>query len=120
MSSGPDVIVDRDEAQLGSQTGLDEAAATATEADPSALGPVAQFIYYESDKVLGRLFRAIDEKQVWKEMQTNSRVGADKDGDFGRLLLPSVLDRVWQYVERKCASVYEDPYLDWARSVRES
>jgi hypothetical protein len=120
MSSGPEVIVDRDETQLGSQTGLDDAAATAADDDPSSLGPVASFIYYESDKVLGHLFRAIDEKQVWKEMQENSRAGAENDSEFGRLLRPSVLEKVWQYVERKCDLMYEDPYLDWARSVRES
>ncbi|KAK8108246.1 RNA-dependent RNA polymerase [Apiospora kogelbergensis] len=52
-----------------------------------------QFIYYESNKILGVLYRAIDEKRIWhKTVRVNSK----------RVAGPAVWDALLLFVEGEC------------------
>lgn len=42
-------------------------APTSYDSDDEYIGSSPKHQYYESEKLLGKLYRAIDEKQVWKE-----------------------------------------------------
>lgn len=67
--------------------------------------------YYESDKILGKLYRAIDEKKIFKENQDRSRAGGDPQ-------ISTIIQTVWEHVQNKCKIAWEHK-KDWARDVRE-
>ncbi|KAI0095603.1 RdRP-domain-containing protein [Daldinia grandis] len=64
-------------------------------------------IYYNSDKILGALYRAIDEKRIWKSdiHQFVSRHG------------PSVWDQLLQHINRKCDDL---GYVNWEAALDEA
>ncbi|KAF3070560.1 putative RNA-dependent RNA polymerase 2 [Daldinia childiae] len=64
-------------------------------------------VYYNSDKILGALYRAIDEKRIWKNdiHQYVSRVG------------PSVWEQLLQYINGKCNEL---GYVDWEAALDEA
>ncbi|KAI5844566.1 RNA dependent RNA polymerase-domain-containing protein [Morchella snyderi] len=64
--------------------------------------------YYESEKVLGHLYRAIDEKKFIHEVK------AELKGS-GRTGAANVSDGVWQYLEENIPPVY-----DWTERLREA
>lgn len=43
-----------------------------------------QYEYYKSDKILGKLYRAVDEQRIWKD-NINSRVAQSEDLVWGKL-----------------------------------
>ncbi|KAI8958864.1 RdRP-domain-containing protein [Daldinia sp. FL1419] len=70
-------------------------------------------VYYKSNKVLGKLYRAIDEKRIWKYdiHQFVSRYG------------PSVWDQLLLYINTRCAElggVNWEAALDEARRIRDA
>ena len=69
--------------------------------------------YYPSQKVLGKLYRAIDEHQLFKEIQQNRQ--PNDSSDPGR----SQLDAVWRYIEEKTALIQYQHYLDFARDIKQ-
>ena len=69
--------------------------------------------YYPSQKVLGKLYRAIDEHQLFNEIQQARQ--ANDYSDPGR----SQLDAVWRYIEEKTALIQYQHFLDFARDVKQ-
>lgn len=70
--------------------------------------------YYESQKVLGKLYRAIDEHKFFEAIQEQSRVPSLKTGKTH-----SLADAVWNYVRDKTALIQWQHYLAWARDVKD-
>ncbi|KAL3419120.1 RNA-dependent RNA polymerase [Phlyctema vagabunda] len=66
--------------------------------------------YYKSHRVLGKLYRAIDERKVFKQIQ-EERVSTDQG--------PSFLNVVWLYVQRQCSLIQWEHLVPWARDIRE-
>ena len=85
--------------------------------DPvSALDPDAKgYRYYESEKVLGKLYRAIDEKNFLAELQGRARELEATDG-FNQTLI----NRLWGYVKSQTRLIKWDHYLEWAREIKEA
>lgn len=68
--------------------------------------------YYESEKILGHLYRAIDEKKFVQEMQ--AEVKHDREA-------VSVIDGVWNYLDNKTPDDcvwYDENRLVEARDIK--
>lgn len=76
-------------------------------------GAAPTFRYYESDKILGHLYRAIDEKKIWDE---NVRIG-HKNTD-GPGVWASFLDKVLEQCKDRIGSIDWKSQLDQARHIR--
>ncbi|KAL9594745.1 MAG: hypothetical protein Q9219_006857 [cf. Caloplaca sp. 3 TL-2023] len=72
--------------------------------------PVTQ--YYRSEKVLGKLYRAIDEHDFFAEIQRQSGTSLPA----GR---PSLAEKVWDYVQQKTALIQYHHHLEFARNVKD-
>jgi len=67
-------------------------------------------LFYQSQKVLGKLYRAIDERAFLEELKFRHHPGAKK----------SVLtERLFAYIVRQTKGIQWDHLLDWARGIRE-
>jgi len=69
--------------------------------------------YYESDKVLGKLYRAIDEKKIMKSIKDR--------GMIQRISNPgsSVMRSVWEYVKQKCKGFLWEHHREFAQELRD-
>ncbi|KAL1623979.1 hypothetical protein SLS56_008031 [Neofusicoccum ribis] len=112
MASGPRVIVEK----KGVVFHKDEDDDLLDEDDAvSALDPdFKTFRYYESERVLGQLYRAIDEKKIFQEMQ---RHATETKSHLGGL---NLMDQVWSYVLRETALIQWEEYKGLARNIRET
>lgn len=70
--------------------------------------------YYRSEKVLGKLYREIDEHDFFKAIQKQSRMSNTNPGKTH-----SLADAVWSYVRDKTALIQWQHYMTWARDVRD-
>jgi len=70
--------------------------------------------YYPSKKILGKLYSAIDEREIFQGVQ-NRLEKKNRASDPAR----SVLKGVWNYLEYRFLSVEWDNHLDQARGIRE-
>lgn len=70
--------------------------------------------YYESPKILGKLYRAIDEQKFFREIQNTPRAHLEVSE-----AKKSVLDRVWAYVEQKTALIQWQHYIEFAKDIKE-
>ncbi|KAI1281576.1 RNA dependent RNA polymerase-domain-containing protein [Xylaria sp. FL0933] len=97
----PTNIIDRSEIQFEPRVIV---SADADEDDDA--GPKHQF--YKSDKMLGKLYRAIDEKKIWKDdiHLTINRFG------------PSLWDEIIVYIRRQCEINLEP--VNWQRAMDEA
>lgn len=68
-----------------------------------------RYQYYRSDKILGQLYRAIDEKKIWNE---NVHV------DTKKIVGPEVWNGLLDYVMRECDEKLEG--VSWAKHVGEA
>ncbi len=66
-----------------------------------------------SQKVLGKLYRAIDESDFFTGIQRQSRAALQPQS-------LSLAERVWEYVREKTALMQYQHYLDFARDVKEA
>ncbi|KAF2500834.1 RNA-directed RNA polymerase [Lophium mytilinum] len=109
MATGPRVFVESKGAVLEDADEDDE------EIDPvRALDPdQRKFRYYESDNVLGRLYRAIDEAKFFEQMQKDSRTMKAKDPKN------SLMEKLLQHVKREAAGLQYAQYAELARTLRE-
>lgn len=82
----------------------------------SALDPDAKsYRYYESKNVLGRLYRAIDEKNFLAELQKRAReLESTERSD------QTLIHRLWVYVKQQTRLVLWDHYRAWAREIKEA
>jgi len=75
----------------------------------------AGYRYYESDKILGTLYRAIDEDAFFENLEE------DTDGSiFGRESNENVLQEIWAYVESEMVLVEWSSYLAEAEEIKEN
>ncbi|TVY55116.1 RNA-dependent RNA polymerase 2 [Lachnellula cervina] len=68
--------------------------------------------YYESNKILGKLYRAIDEQAVFQDIQKR----ASASGITSR---SNIIDEVWRYVEKKVQGFQWKDQMDWASDIRD-
>jgi hypothetical protein len=72
-----------------------------------------EYRYYESEKVLGKLYRAIDEREVFRDIH---RMGGQHEYDYSSTYL---MDAVWAFVKKRCSTLSWSHHLDWARDIRD-
>lgn len=81
---------------------------------------VQGFRYYPSEKINGKLYRAIDEREVFKDIQ---RLGIPETGSGGKSRIDYsntyLMDQVWNLVTRRCKSLQWHHHLEWARDIRD-
>ncbi len=70
--------------------------------------------YYESQKVLGKLYREIDEHNFFEAIQKQSRMPSVNPSTTH-----SLGDAVWNYVRDKTALIQWQHYMTWARDVKD-
>lgn len=68
--------------------------------------------YYESDRVIGKLFRAIDERQIFENIQQRAMIEGITSGS-------TVIGAVWVYVQSTCELIQWKHLQEWARDVRD-
>lgn len=68
--------------------------------------------YYESEKILGKLYRAIDERKVFEEIQARSRRDGGHDNS-------SLMHAVWEHVKDRCRLIQWRHKMEWARNLRD-
>ena len=69
--------------------------------------------YYPSQKILGKLYRAIDEHQLFEEIQQTRQLNDQSDPRR------SQLDAVWKYIQEKTALIQYQHFLDFARDIKQ-
>src|SRR5947207_15992408 len=74
--------------------------------------------FYESDKVLGKLYRAIDESKVFEEMRGNTRF-TRKDNPRDISVLEKILRIVLQEIPR-ATNINWLNHREWAMDIREA
>ncbi|KAI9825931.1 MAG: hypothetical protein M1819_000450 [Sarea resinae] len=104
MAPGPNVKIEEKQGLLLEQTSL------RTQDENNDDEDFTPYRYYESDKILGVLYRSIDEHEVFSELQKHRKLS--------RSLL-NVMDQVWAYVQHKCALIQWRHYVAWARDIRD-
>lgn len=110
QAPGPRVLVDKNiNVQEDSDDELDD------KDDNDEEESMPQLRYYPSPKVLGKLYRAIDEHEIFEQIQRQSRsskesLNAGKDA----------IGRVWKYVQKVTVLIEYGHCLDFARLAKES
>lgn len=105
MAPGPSVVISNK---------IDFAEEEEEESINTSNGGGKVYAVYESDKVLGQLYRAIDERVVFQDLQKQSSELL-KDN----LSNQSVMQRVWSHVQKATAVIQWKHHLDWARDLQE-
>ena len=70
--------------------------------------------YYQSEKILGRLYREIDEQDFLQEIQKQSILLGSHDSTTHNLL-----DTVWMYVQSRVVVIQWQHYIEFANDVKE-
>ncbi|KAL9130783.1 MAG: hypothetical protein Q9217_001131 [Psora testacea] len=99
-----DIALEADEA-MPSPVGDDELE------EAAAFGP-PQHPYYQSEKILGKLYRNIDEHQFFAQIQAHTAHAHQKAS--------SLVDSVWKYVKDKTALIQWKHHLEFAYNVKEN
>ena len=72
----------------------------------------SRYKYYESEKILGKLYRAIDERKVFDEIRERSWSDGGHDNS-------TLMHAVWKHVKERCRLIQWEHKLDWARNLRD-
>ena len=104
MSLGQKIKIEKKEGLLL------EAAATKNPDEEDDDDDFTPYRYYESEKILGKLYRAIDEHEVFSEIKKHRMLSGHK---------VTVLDQLWVYVQKKSRLVDWRQHLSWAQDIRE-
>jgi hypothetical protein len=72
----------------------------------------SRYKYYESDKILGKLYRAIDERKIFEEIQARSRKGGGGDNS-------TLMHAVWAHVQKRCLLIQWRHKVEWATNLRD-
>ncbi|KAI9739001.1 MAG: hypothetical protein M1818_005315 [Claussenomyces sp. TS43310] len=67
--------------------------------------------HYESDKILGKLYRAIDEHDIFKAIRDCAKVESAEDS--------SIMKQAWKYVERRCTAIQWEHLKSRALDIRD-
>lgn len=76
---------------------------------------VPNFRYYESFKVLGHLYRAIDEHKTFEQIQDQSRIL-----NVHLAHSESPLGAVWEYVQKETALIQYSHFTSFAKDTKEA
>lgn len=68
--------------------------------------------YYESDKILGKLYRAIDERKLFNEIKQRSAATENAN-------TATIIPAVWAHVQRVTKLIQWEHKKDWARDLRD-
>jgi hypothetical protein len=113
MAPGPHVTIIKKEAIAFAEERL-----LSDEADDD--DDLQGYRYYESEKINGKLYRAIDEREVFKDIQQmglqEDSTGVKCRSNYSNIFL---MDKVWNFVTRRCKSLNWEHYLERARDVRD-
>ncbi|KAI4263619.1 MAG: hypothetical protein L6R42_001243 [Xanthoria sp. 1 TBL-2021] len=71
--------------------------------------------YYESRKILGILYRSIDERAFFKELHERSAILKDDDQTS-----QGVLVDLWEYIQAETAGLVWEQHIAYAAAIRES
>jgi hypothetical protein len=81
---------------------------------------IQEYRYYESEKINGKLYRTIDEREVFKDIQQmglqEDATGVKRRSKYSNTYL---MGKVWDFVTRRCKSLCWKHLLDWARDIRD-
>jgi len=78
------------------------------------------YTYYESDKVLGKLYRAIDEEEVFREIQQMGQPRGVSIVDRSNIVSHiNVMDSLLAYVKQRCVSLNWTHFIEMAQDIRE-
>lgn len=109
QAPGPRVLIDRSisfaEEEPSHDSDEDEELAEVARYNPS------QIRYYESEKILGRLYREIDEKKFLEQIQEQSLPTTMID--------QHPLEIIWKYVNVRTVLIQWTHLLDFARSIKD-
>lgn len=109
QAPGPRVLVDEGiKVQEDSDDEMDD------KDDDNEEASMPQLRYYPSQKVLGKLYRAIDEHEIFEQIQRQSRSSKES-------LNPGqdALGRVWKYVQKVTALIEYEHCLAFARLLKD-
>ena len=70
--------------------------------------------YYESRRILGKLYREIDEQKFFEELQRQSRLPT-----LNLNRARSLAGAVWNYVREKTINFQWDHYSEFARDIKD-
>jgi hypothetical protein len=105
MAPGPNIKIEKKEGLLVEQS------STRMPDEQNEDEDFVPYRYYESHKILGKLFRAIDEHEIF--------------GDLHKYRIPSssseksLLDQLWSRVKNKCKFIHWRQHLVEAQEIRE-
>lgn len=71
----------------------------------------SHYRYYESKKILGKLYRAIDERQIFEDITNRARINTIQASDAVQV--------VWGFVMTTCKLIQFEHLLPWAADLRE-
>lgn len=80
---------------------------------------VAGYKYYRSEKILGKLYRAIDEREVFGSVQKEGLLASLNEVDKRTISVSTVLEGIWNYVQYRCQAIAWKHHLDRARGIRD-
>ena len=84
--------------------------------DPDELGDddddYSSYRYYESNKILGKLYRAIDERKIFEEIKNR----ASSQGVTSR---STIINDVWEQVQKQCRLIQWEHHREWAHTIRD-
>ena len=109
MAPGPRVILDQGEAKIDKD---DETQDDDEDLDESPAEP-GSVQYYRSDKILGKLYRAIDEESFLESIQGDTRTSGAAHKD------QSILGKLWLHVQKESRDLDWKSHCQWAREVKE-
>ncbi|KAH0536953.1 hypothetical protein FGG08_006218 [Glutinoglossum americanum] len=111
MATGPRVKIDKDiqldDIELAAGDGEED---IISDLDPDGKG----YRYYESKKVLGKLYRAIDERAFLAELQEQSERLSDTGASR-----KAIMQRLWDYVQRVTDLIQWRHHQDRARDIKD-
>lgn len=103
MAPGPSIKIEKKEGLL-----LEQASTQNKEAnDDEDFSP---YRYYKSDKILGTLYRAIDEHEIFSELHSHRLPPGSK----------TLLDQLWTYVSRACQMIPWHQHIPEARVIMDT
>ena len=89
---------------------VDDETANDDESNEDVIDDAPQTKYYRSHKILGNLYRAIDEQELLDDIQKRSKSYIGNQG---------LLDIVWKYVLEKTALIEWKHHRDLAMDIKE-
>ncbi|KAF2429652.1 RdRP-domain-containing protein [Tothia fuscella] len=106
MAHGPRVKVGGLEALIEFEKDVKDSHDPVTQLDPDQ----RPTIYYQSEKVLGKLYREVDEKSFYESLQAQAQEKTKGPSQ--------TMETLWRYLERATAGIQFSAYLDHARDIR--